>query len=204
MLESFKRATNAVVNLVNRAGVNNSRAVSALAAQEERLSFLAAVHRCASLGFSLGTLSEASLRISKTRFLTLPNGLSFPQADKNDVAVYDLNANSFINRVESPLNLEIHKLIYKSSAHKATLLCHPKWAFRLFSRGADLDYSSFPILESKIGQLAVSKVEDLEQLISTHTVFFIPNIGILSLGETLDQALERIELLEWISWQNQS
>ncbi len=82
MLESFKRATNAVVSLVNRAGVNNSRAVSALAPQEERLSFLAAVHRCASLGFSLGSLSEASLRISKTRFLTLPDCLSFPQADK--------------------------------------------------------------------------------------------------------------------------
>lgn len=202
MLESFKRVTNAVVGLVNRAGVNNSRAVAALAPQEERISFLSSVRRCGSQGFSLGSLSEASLRITKTRFLTIPKGLIFSLADKKDVVVYDLNADAFVSQVEAPTNLEIHKLVYRSTNHKALLLCHPKWTFRLFSGGRNLDYSSFPALENMIGEVEVGEVEALVQLLSTHSLIFIRNIGLLSLGETLDQALERVELLEWICWQN--
>lgn len=204
MFESFKRGTNAIVKFVNRAGVNSNRAVAALAPQEERLCFLSSVRFCASQGYSLSPFSEASQRLNKTRFLTLPKGMSFRQADKKDVAIYDLNADAFINPVVAPQNLEIHKLVYRNTENKAVLLFHPKWAFLHFARKRDLDFSVFPALEKQIGSYAVCKAEDLPRFLPTCALVFINNIGALSMGETLAQALERIELLEWICWQNQS
>ncbi len=203
MFETFKRATNSIVGLVNRAGINNNRAVTALASQETQLNFLGATHRCANRDFVLGSLSEASVLLNKSRFLTLAGGISLADAEKSDIVVFDVKSKNFINNVQGPQNLDLHRLVYTHSSSEAVLLCHPKLSIRHLEKNRSLDFSLLPSLESRIGPISACDVRDLVDFVSDHTVIFVREVGILSLGATLDQSLERIEFLEWICWQNQ-
>lgn len=204
MFDSFKRATNAIVSLVNRAEANNNRAVATLVPQGVIFHFLSVVNHCANRNFVLRSLSEASVLLSKSRFLTLARNVSFADAEKSDIIIFDLKSKNIINHVNCPQNLDLHRLVYTHSSFEAVLLCHPKYAMHHFVENKALDFSLLPILESKIGPVAICDVQDLVDFVSDHTVIFVRNIGILSLGETLDQSYERIELLEWICWQNQN
>lgn len=202
IFDTFKRATNTVVGLVNRAGVNNNRAVAALAPQEVQANFLAATHRCANRDFVIGSLSEASVLFSRSRFLTLARGVGLADGEKSDIVLFDIKSNRIINHGGEPQNLGLHRLIYTHSSFESVLLCHPKYSIRNLAKKQELDFSLLPSVESKIGQVVTCELGDLEKSVSNHTVIFVRDVGVLSLGNTLDQALERIELLEWICWQN--
>ncbi len=203
MFDSFKRATISIVNLVNRVGTNSNRAVSVLATQEAQLNFLAAAHRCANRDFVLGSLSEASVLLNKSRFLTLARGVGLADGEKSNIVLFDLKNKNIINQGEGPQNLDLHRIAYTHSGFEAMLICHPKYAIHHFVENLALDFSLLPILESRIGPVAVCEVSDLANFVSDHTMIFVRDVGIISLGETLDQSLERVEFLEWICWQNQ-
>jgi ribulose-5-phosphate 4-epimerase/fuculose-1-phosphate aldolase len=203
MLEPYKRVTNAIVGLVNRAEGGNTRAVATLASKQVQNAFLQAAQRCARSGFVLGTLSEASLRLTRSRYLTLAGGTSLTEAGVEDIAILELKGGAALNGVTPPLHPEIHSLVYSRTEHDALFLCQPAYAMFWLTSGRALDFSILPALERQVGRISICQQPDLEGALPASDLVLIIGQGVLSLGRSLDDALDRVEALEWICRQNQ-
>ena len=202
MFESYKRATNAIVSLVNRTGASGNRAVATLASKEVQEKFLNAARRCATYGLALGAYSELSLRLNKTHFLTLKQGTPLAEARSDDLVILNVTPTGEDMPQFSPSNVVLHQLVYAATAQNAVLFCHPRYASLVLSSGSMPDFACLPGLEALAGTVTLCALSNLEASLGDTQQLYLRDLGLLSLGSTPYQALERATYLEWICWQN--
>lgn len=200
MFESYKRATNAIVSFVNRAGLGNKRAATVLVSVEVKKRFLGAVHHLGQRSLVLGSFSEISTRVGNSWMLAVGAGSSFTDAQEEDLAILDLKTDTEYTDVPAPRHVSIHKLVYSETQHQVVLLSHPRYAIQLLNQHLQPDFSTLPAAQELIGQFTTCSLENLSTALHASNIILVEGIGLLSLGTGLQQVVDRVEALDWISW----
>ena len=166
------------------------------------------VHRCDVKGWVANHDGNASIRLSADRFLATPTGWAKGDIERKDLIVCDLSGAvvNGSNRLFSEWNL--HKNLYeKRSDIKAVLHSHSPFATAFGAARKDVPHPFLPEAVVSIGpevpRVSIASpgsdaVAAFNQCIDRGQVFVIEGNGVFSVGENMEQAYLRMELLEHV------
>ena len=183
---------------INKFRPTSRGSFNALAPRGVQEDFKQALQYAGMKPFVLDPLAEASLRYADTYILSTKPRMHFLKADKDEFGIFLLNKEYSVNNVDPPTHFEWHKRIYRCSDSRAILLCHPQQAIMLWQKGLALDFSIFPSIEGEIGGFAIHQEADFDVQVRENRLLLVPDVGLFSYAEDLIQAVQQVELLEWI------
>lgn len=198
MFEAYKRLTNSIVNRVNRVRLPNKRTRDAITPRHIEAQFIAEVQYSASQPFVLSPLAEISQLYAKNRILAVGTGVRLTDVTADDLGVFVLNKAVAFSDVPEPTHFPRHEHIYICTTSQAVLLCHPLNLYKLCRSGKALEFSLMPAFDQQIGEVAVGTEAAFDDLVVSHRLVLVPEIGLFSHGPSLFDAISQVKLLEWV------
>ncbi len=198
MFETYKKITNSLVNWIShvRSGSRGyNRSIVPRAIQSK---FLESIKYGASKPFVLDSLVEMSIRYSPSNILTVGSDVILQNITADDLSVQLLKKATIITGSPSLNHIDFHKQIYFNSVSKAVLLCHPQNVFVLYHKKISPDFSIFPDSMQITGGFSVTSPDDFSAEIKNHHLLLIPEIGLFSHANELVDAINQVEVFEWI------
>ena len=183
---------------INKFRPTSRGSFNALAPRGVQENFTDALQYAGTKPFVLDSLAEASLRYADAYILSTKPEMHFLEAKKEDIGIFLLNKAYSVNNVDPPVYFEWHKRIYRSSHARAILLCLPQETILVWKKGISLDFSVFPSIEEKIGGFSIAQEADFDVQIRENRLMLVPDVGLFSYADDLIQAVQQVELLEWI------
>jgi ribulose-5-phosphate 4-epimerase/fuculose-1-phosphate aldolase len=196
MLEEFKRAAWKSVELVNPQGKLDKRARAAMVPRVLMKTYLEECRRAEAHGLTLGSLSEASLRLPSGKLLINAAGTSLARLREEDLCFIALDKEYVFSGNQPTVRAAIHRAIYNilPNAH-AALLCQPHHAVLCASRKIVPNVKVLPDLQAFAqGIVRLEKAEDFNEktIEGAHSVL-LQGVGLLSwaagMAEAVDQAM---------------
>jgi ribulose-5-phosphate 4-epimerase/fuculose-1-phosphate aldolase len=198
LLKSYQKITHSLVSWINRFRPTSRGSFNALAPRGVQEEFKQALQYAGTKPFVLDPLAEASLRYADAYILSTKSEMHFLAAKKEDIGIFLLKKDYSVNNIDPPVHFEWHKRIYRSSIARAILLCHPQQTILLWKQGIPLDFSVFPSIEHKICDFSIYQEAEFDEQVREHGLIFVPDVGLFSYADDLIQAVQQVELLEWI------
>ncbi len=159
-------------------------------------------------GLVVGTSGNVSIRTPDERALITPSGLPYAEMKPEDVAVVDLEGNviegAFTPSVETPMHLGIYAA---RTEVRAIVHTHARYSTVLACMGLEIPPVHYMLAElSKEGKVPVSEyaiygsrelAENASRALGdSHRACLLQNHGTIAVGDSLDKAFKRTEILE--------
>lgn len=158
--------------------------------------------RLARLGLITARAGNISLRLNGSMLITA-SGSALGSLCRRDIVTVDIKSGRWPGSRSPSSELPLHRLIYRTSAAKAVVHCHPPLVNAYFCIYPDLRYLTFesryylgevPVVRQKT--LTVTRPEQVIAAMKNNGLVVIRNHGVFSRADSLAAALERVEILE--------
>jgi len=164
-----------------------------------------AMHRA---GFVAGTAGNLSARLEDGLFLVTPSGRAKGRLTAADLLVVDGDGEVVSGRrglvatSETPMHLEVYR---RRADVRAVVHAHPVHAVALSLVGDELQRCTLPEVVGTLGRIAVTpptppsspqNADAISDAIVDHDAIVLARHGSLTVGATIDEAFERLEVLE--------
>lgn len=161
------------------------------------------------LGLVAGAEGNISARVSPERVLVTPSGVSKGRLEPADVVEVDMNGRVIrgMGKPTSELAMHLALLIARPDV-RAVVHAHPPVATGFAAAGEALPPDALPELITEVGPVALVSygmpgteelAERIVPLAKSHDAMLLSNHGAVTLGHTLEEALNRMESLEQAS-----
>jgi L-fuculose-phosphate aldolase len=161
-------------------------------------------------GLTTASGGNISLRLDKNHFLITPSALDKGRLQANQIAVVSLEGKNFTPHLRLSIETEMHRLILLAREDaQAVVHAHPTYASAFTAITKDgqpaintrLIAESYYILEDPVfvDYRLMGTVDLAEQVAIKafdHDVLLLENHGVLTIGSSLLEAFDKIELLE--------
>jgi ribulose-5-phosphate 4-epimerase/fuculose-1-phosphate aldolase len=168
------------------------------------------VRLAADRGLTAGTLAEASRRLDEEKFIITALGCWAANINEEDLKIASTNDRWVVDQETMPRHAAWHRLLYRETAAGAVLLSQPAAALVIAARrlspapellaDAAADIGEISIFEPGAWEELAQEIgEDettLKQIISERHALLLSGSGLLTWGETLEQAVARAEAVE--------
>lgn len=198
MYDTYKRITNSLVNWISHVRSGGRGFNESLVSRAIQSRFLESIIYGASKSFVLDSLAEMSIRYSPSNILTVGSNVILQNITADDLSVHSVNKEIIIKGSAYPNHINLHKQIYTNSDSKAVLLCHPHNVFVLYHKKKTPDFSTFPEALQMAGGFSVTSPNDFSTEIKNNQLLFIPEIGLFSHAHDLVDAINQVEVFEWL------
>lgn len=168
---------------------------------------VAAGQRLAAKGIIIGTSGNLSVREGDHVVVT-PSGVALDAVQPEDLAVIDMDGQWLTGQHKPTSEVQLHLAVYQhnpkaraiahthavgSTAVSCTCTSLPPIHYTSLYLGGEVRVAKYATYGSK--ELAANVVEALAD---DKTAALMANHGTIAYGSTMDQACERLELLEWL------
>jgi L-fuculose-phosphate aldolase len=157
-------------------------------------------------GLVAGTSGNLSARIGADRILATPAGRAKGRLEPSDLVVVDPSGARVAGHLEPSSELKVHLAAYRQRSDvDAVVHAHPRTVVAMSLAGQRLAPALNPEKLAAIGPLADVGYEPpgsaalaarLERALGDHNALVMQHHGALTLGRDLEQAFNRLEMLE--------
>lgn len=205
ILTAYKNITLAIVNMVNapRSSSYNQYLQKILLKPAQQKQFIDTAKMITDHGLALGVLGELSVRLTAQQLVITAQGSHLAHLSESDLVTCSISPGK-PGEAAAP-HLDWHRLIYRETPAESVLLCHPPYALTL-ANAAKLPLQEIaPEMREAIGGVTLIKAPDLseatlaESARQNHAIL-LPQQGALIWGDSIANALSRVEALEFVSY----
>jgi L-fuculose-phosphate aldolase len=153
-----------------------------------------------------GADGNISVRLGPDRLLITPSGFALDRLTPDNLVTVGADGEVLGGSGKPSSELAAHLFFYrKRPAIGAVVHSHPPYATAFAAAGVELDWRVLPEMVVWVGPVALTKYAapgtsevpaTLEPFIVDHHAFLLRNHGLITVGRTLDQALQRHEIIE--------
>lgn len=201
MFKQFQQLTWKVVDLVNSPQKTQRITRNAIVSRVILKEFIETAMMMDRKGFFAGSFGEISLRTNGGKFLITPRDMSICRINEETIRIAAIEKESDAANENLPLHNQWHREIYRNSNANAVVLCQPPFATVLANKmqkpAQDLLVDAKKLLDST--DFVIPEDVALKNKLDEEYTLFIQSIGILVWGKSLDDLLNRIEILERLS-----
>ncbi|HOJ01457.1 MAG TPA: class II aldolase/adducin family protein [Anaerolineaceae bacterium] len=198
MLKRLQRAMWKVVDLVNSPRKTQKITRSAVASRVIFERYLAAARVVDAKRFCAGSLAEMSMRVGGGKLMINAPDIPFGLLDVEALLFTGIEQQPHDQELMLPKHTAWHQQIYRYSAATTVLLCQPHFLMVLTNRNqlppkgilSDAD-----ALIERVKLIPASYI-DGEWVEDSNEIWLVPSVGVLSAGQTLEQNIDRVEILE--------
>lgn len=161
------------------------------------------------LGFVPATDGNISARLDGKRILITPSMLRKGDIKESQLLVTDLQGKVLAGRGKPSSEIKMHLYAYKMRPDiKAIVHAHPPFATAFAAAGLDLRAPLLPEVVLTVGPVPLARYatpsteevpRSMAPLIKEHQALLLANHGVLSLGQSLEEALQRMERVEHLA-----
>lgn len=159
-----------------------------------------------SAGFVSGTDGNLSVRISSTKVLVTPTGVSKAMMNPEDMVMVDLSGRKISGKCDASSEIAMHLAIYDRRPDvNAVVHAHPCTATGFASAGIALDEPICSEVLITLGEVPIAPYASpgsselgtaLASLVHDHDAILMSNHGVVTCGETLLRAYLNMECVE--------
>lgn len=157
-------------------------------------------------GFVAGSDGNLSLRLSDGNILVTPSGFSKGRLSEGDLVIVDLDGRLVSGHHRASSEIAMHLFAYRQRPDcRACVHSHPPFTTASAVVGRELPYDVLPEVTVFVGPIALTDYapagttavpESLAPFIADHDAFVLGNHGLLTLGRTIEEAMNRHETVE--------
>ncbi|MBI5804649.1 class II aldolase/adducin family protein [candidate division TA06 bacterium] len=161
------------------------------------------------LGFVPATDGNVSARLDGRRILITPSMLRKGDINESQLLVTDLEGKVLEGKGLPSSEIKMHLYAYKMRPDvKAMVHAHPPFATAFAAAGLDLRAPLLPEVVLTIGPVPLARYatpstdevpRSMAPLIKQHQALLLANHGVLALGRSLEEALQRMERVEHLA-----
>jgi len=174
-----------------------------------RKEILRACRKLDALGFVPATDGNVSVRLDQKRILITPSMLRKGDIKESQLLATDLEGKALAGRGKPSSEIKMHLYTYKMRPEiKAIVHAHPPFATAFAAAGLDLTAPLLPEVVLTVGPVplapyATPSTEEVPRSIAPfikgHQALLLANHGVLALGSSLEEALQRMERVEHLA-----
>lgn len=157
-------------------------------------------------GFVAATDGNISMRLMTNRLMITPSASCLGDLNVNDLAYVDLNGQILQSNCKPSSELPMHLEIYRNRSDiNAIIHTHPVNATSFTVAGETFSQPVLPELILGIGDVPIAKYATpstresaivISELIKNHDVIILDHHGVVTIGNTLQEAFFKLERLE--------
>ncbi|MHB8808086.1 MAG: class II aldolase/adducin family protein, partial [Anaerolineaceae bacterium] len=200
-LKQFQKITWKVVNVVSPPTKTQRITRNAVVSRVILKEFIEAALIMDNKGFFAGTCGEVSLRTSGGKFIITLREIPICRLNEESILVETIEKEIDAKNENLPLHIQWHRAVYNNSNANAVVLCQLPWATVLANRmqkpKQDILMDANKLLDS-VDMANLENINLNNKLDEEHT-FFIQSVGILAWGQSLNDLINRMEILERLS-----
>lgn len=157
-------------------------------------------------GLIVGTDGNISARIDAEHVAITRSGVCKGRLSKNDIIVIDMGGNYNSDHGTPSSEANMHTFLYKKRPEiNACVHAHPPYATAFAVAGIPLDQPVLPEVLLFVGSIALTEfafpgttdvARSLESTVADHNAFLLKNHGLVTVGDSLDEAYFRLETIE--------
>nr|MBN2278164.1 class II aldolase/adducin family protein [candidate division Zixibacteria bacterium] len=160
-------------------------------------------------GLVAGCDGNLSLRVEENRILVTPSGFSKGRLSENDLVLVDLDGRPVNGTGKPSSETAMHLFVYESRPDiNACCHAHPVYATAFAVIGKELPWDILPEVVLTVGHIPLTNFappgtdavpRSLEPYIADHEAFLLKSHGVLTLGKTMETAINRMETVEHLA-----
>lgn len=157
-------------------------------------------------GFIAGSDGNISVRTEGGSILITPSGLAKGRLVHDDLVTVDLDGSQLAGEHKASSEMAMHLFAYQQRPDiRACVHSHPPFATASAVAGRHLPSDILPEVAVFVGPIALTEYappgteavpRSLAPFIADHNAFLLRNHGLLTIGRTLDEAMNRHETVE--------
>lgn len=157
-------------------------------------------------GLVAGTDGNISARLDDDRIMITPAGLPKGRMAPDDMVVVDINGKHLQGKQAASSEMAMHLFVYRNRPEvKACVHAHPPCATAFAVAGIALAEDILPEVVLFVGGIPLTDYappgtdavpRSLEPHIESNNAFLLRNHGLLTIGQSLDEAYNRHEMVE--------
>jgi L-fuculose-phosphate aldolase len=157
-------------------------------------------------GFVAGTDGNLSVRLSQSRVMVTPSGMSKGMMCPSDMAIVNMQGDQLCGKRPASSEIQMHLTIYKMRADvNAIVHAHPCTATAFASTGVRLDERLSPEIIMTLGKVPLAPYKTpgtqalsdaLAPFILEHNAILMANHGVVAYGTDLRRAYLNMETVE--------
>ncbi|MGV8025637.1 MAG: class II aldolase/adducin family protein [Anaerolineaceae bacterium] len=198
MLKQFQKITWSVVNLVSPPTKTQRITRNAVVSRVILKEFIDVALIMDNKGFFAGNCGEISLRTNGGKFIITPREIPICRMNEESLLVETIEKEIDAKNENLPLHAQWHCAIYNNSNANTVVLCQLPWATVLANRmlkpKRDTLVDANKLLDS-IDFIDLKNI-DLNTILNEKQTLFIRSIGILAWSHSLNDLINRMEILE--------
>ncbi|MDZ4723893.1 MAG: class II aldolase/adducin family protein [candidate division Zixibacteria bacterium] len=162
--------------------------------------------RLAESGLIAGTDGNMSMKLDDDRIMITPKGFSKGHLSPDDLVIVDTNGKKIQGSHDPSSEIAMHLFVYKNRPEvQACVHSHPPYATAFAVAGIPLEIDILPEVVLFVGEIPLTDYappgtdavpKSLEPFIESCSAFLLRNHGLLTIGRTLDEAMQRHETVE--------
>ncbi|MCX6826330.1 MAG: class II aldolase/adducin family protein [candidate division Zixibacteria bacterium] len=157
-------------------------------------------------GLVAGAQGNLSIRLKDGNILITPAGASKGFLKEENLIVVSLKGKKITGRGEASSELLMHLAVYKHRPEiEACCHAHPPFATAFSAVGRNLPSHILPEVIVVIGEIPLAKYappgtsavpQSIKKLLPNHNAFILQNHGVLTIGRTIEEAYNQMEIVE--------
>jgi L-fuculose-phosphate aldolase len=157
-------------------------------------------------GLVVACQGNLSARLDSNRILVTPAGTCKGRLTTGDILVTDLSGTVLCGTGQPSSEIQMHILFYRlRSDVQAVCHAHPPTATGFAAAGRALEEAVLPEVVVSLGKIPLAPYgmpgtwelcAGLESLVTKHNAILLENHGVVTCGQTLDIAYQRLETVE--------
>ena len=157
-------------------------------------------------GMLAGSDGNLSVRLEDGNILVTPSGLPKGRLEADDLILVDAEGKQLKGRRKASSELPMHLFIYKNRPDvRACVHSHAPHAAAFATAGEPLPADVLPEVVLFVGEIPLTDYAppgteavpaSLEPYVAAHQAFLLRNHGLLTIGATLEEAMNRHETVE--------
>lgn len=157
-------------------------------------------------GLIAGGDGNVSARIDAGHIIITPSGRSKGILHPDDMVITDMDGCPQDNYARPSSEIDMHLAVYRFRPDAAACVhAHPPYATAFAVAGQALTEQILPEVVLLVGEIPLTAfaspgteqvAQSLEPFIADHDAFLLKNHGVVTVGETLEQAYNRMETVE--------
>ena len=165
--------------------------------------------RLESLGFVPATDGNVSARLDGKSILITPSMLRKGDIRESQLLVTDMAGKVLEGKGRPSSEIKMHLYAYKMRPDVMAIVhAHPPFATAFAAAGLDLKAPLLPEVALTVGPVPLAKYatpsteevpRSIAPLLKKHQALLLANHGVLALGQSLDEALQRMERVEHLA-----
>jgi len=160
----------------------------------------------AQCGLVAGTDGNLSVRLDAERILITPSGLAKGRLQPEDMVIVDHQGAHIDGAAKPSSEMAMHLFIYRQRPEMAACVhAHPPHATAFAVAGAELPEDILPEVAVFVGRIPLTEYappgteavpNSLAPFVDDCNAFLLRNHGVMTIGQTLEQAYNRLETVE--------